>query len=236
MGGLSFCQFQLYLLSFWVSEGKMLVFGHAGITLGSAALLTIVLSKSRFNRTTGSESIQPSLTSFRNSQPPNDSPSYKTSWLSSLVSHIDIRILLVGSLLPDIIDKPIGHFVLRDTISNGRIICHTLSFLIVVTLAGLYLYQSRGRTSLLAVSFGTFTHLIFDQMWRAPRTLFWPIYGFTFDRADITDWIPNILRALVTDPHVYVPELAGTAILIWFLLRLVRRRRVFYFLKSGQVQ
>ena len=149
---------------------------------------------------------------------------------------IDIRLLLIGSLLPDIIDKPIGHFFFQATISNGRTIGHTLIFLILITLAGLYLYQSRGKTSLLAVSFGTFTHLIFDQMWSAPRTLFWPIYGFTFDRMDLTDWIPNIPHALITNPQVYVPELVGAAVLPRFILALVRKRKVFYFLKWGQVR
>jgi membrane-bound metal-dependent hydrolase YbcI (DUF457 family) len=153
-----------------------------------------------------------------------------------LGTRIDIRLLLIGSLLPDIIDKPVGLLLFRETLSNGRIFCHTLLFLILITLAGLYLYKSRGRTSLLAVSVGTFTHLIFDQMWRTPRTLFWPVYGLTFDRMDVSDWILNILHALMTDPQVYVPELMGTAILVWFTLALVQKWKVFYFVKYGQVQ
>ncbi len=88
---------------------------------------------------------------------------------------------------------------------------------------------------MLAVSFSTVTHLVLDQMWRTPRTLFWPVYGFTFDRMDLTNWIPNILHALVTDPQVYVPELVGMVILGWFTLALVRQRKAFSFLKYGQL-
>ncbi len=214
----------------------MLLFGHIGITLGAAALLAKALPSSRFSMTTGDEAIESLSSSSQVAATLSNPPSHKGSGLASLGSRIDIRLLLIGSLLPDIIDKPIGLLFFRETFSNGRIFCHTLLFLVLITLAGLYLYKIHGKTSLLAVSFGTFTHLIFDQMWHTPRTLFWPIYGFTFDRAEVTDWIPNILHGLMTDPQVYVPELVGTAILLWFTLELVRKRQVFYFLKCGHVQ
>lgn len=214
----------------------MLLLGHTGITLGITILASAAFSRSYSTaaKTNGERKHLDHPRKVPSSR--NSSAAGRLSWISFLASHIDIRVLLIGSLLPDIIDKPLGHFFFRETLSNGRIICHTLLFLILITLAGLYRYKSRRRTSLLAVSFGTFTHLILDQMWRAPRTLFWPICGFTFDRMDLTDWLPNILHALMTDPQVYVPELAGTAVLVWCTLALVRKRQVFYFLKSGQVQ
>jgi len=216
----------------------MLVLGHTGITLGIAVLLSGAFSRSYSltAKRNGETQHLGQLPEVSSSQ--NRSATGRLSWITFLASNIDIRVLLIGSLLPDIIDKPIGLFFFQDTISNGKIICHTLIFLILITLAGLYLYnnKSRGRVSLLAVSFGVFTHLIFDQMWRAPRTLFWPIYGFTFDRMVHTDWIPNILHALMTDPQVYVPELVGTAILVWFTLALLCKRKVFSFLRYGQGQ
>ena len=143
----------------------MLVFGHIGITLGAAVLLSGAgLSKITRKEVSGSSShfSQVAL-------------NHKASWLTYLGSRMDIRLLFVGSLLPDIVDKPVGQFFFRETFSNGRIFCHTLLFLILITLAGLYLYKSRRKTSLLAVSFGAFTHPIFDQLWYAPRTLFWRI-------------------------------------------------------------
>jgi len=233
----------------------MLVFGHIGITLGTAVLLDRALPSRRFSRTTGNEAIKSHSSVSQVTASPSTLLGYKTSWLVSLGSRIDIRLLLVGSLLSDIIDKPIGLFFFQDTIGNGRIIGHTLLFLILITLVGLYLYQSRGKTSLFALSFGTFTHLIFDQMWRAPRTLFWPIYGFIFDqmwraprtlfwpldeftsdRTVTTDWIPDMLHTLLTEPQVYIPEVVGTAIIVWFTLALVRNQKVCYFLKCGRVQ
>ena len=71
----------------------MLIFGHAGITLGAATLLTGALSSSRFSQKVPAA---------------NPSPGDKVSWFTYLGSYIDIRLLLIGSLLPDIVDKPIG--------------------------------------------------------------------------------------------------------------------------------
>ncbi|MFC2056686.1 metal-dependent hydrolase [Chloroflexota bacterium] len=211
----------------------MLVLGHTGITLGIAVLLDKAFFRN-YSSPAKANSETPLGQSPKDSFSQNNLAAGRLSRLTFFSSNIDIRLLLIGSLLPDIIDKPLGHQFLRDTISNGRIFCHTLLFLILIALAGLYLYRSRGKTSLLTVSFGTFTHLVLDQMWRTPRTLFWPICGLAFDRADVSDWIMNIFHALITDPQVFIPELVGMMILAWFLLILVRKRKVFYFIKYGK--
>lgn len=44
--------------------------------------------------------------------------------------------ILVGSVLPDIIDKPLGGIILKDTIGNGRIYAHTLLFLLSLFVIG----------------------------------------------------------------------------------------------------
>ena len=62
----------------------MLLFGHAGITLGAATLIAGVTAK---KRNSGKEN---------------------PSWFTSLSRFVDIRFLLIGSLLPDIIDKPVA--------------------------------------------------------------------------------------------------------------------------------
>jgi hypothetical protein len=149
---------------------------------------------------------------------------------------LDVRLLMIGALLPDIIDKPLGLFFLRESLGNGRIFSHTLLFLITVALAGLYLYLRRNKSWMLVLAFGTFTHLAFDQMWQAPRTLFWPFFGFDFVRIEPAGWVPGILHALMTNPEVYVPELVGALIVLWFGLTLVRRKKVITFIRHGLVR
>ena len=189
----------------------MLLLGHAGITLGAATLLAGVVKSHHSNQIR------------------------KLSWFTSLSGYIDIRLLLIGSLLPDIIDKPVGLFFFREVFQNGRIFCHTLLFLIIITAAGFYLYRSRRKVWLLTHASGTFMHLILDEMWCAPRTLFWPFLGFTFDRVELTHWVSNALRALMSDPEVYVPEVAGMAVLLWFGLVLAVSKKVGVFIKYGKV-
>jgi len=212
----------------------MLIFGHAGITLGAAVLLNDAFSRSHSLPTSETKVKEHLQTSSECVPTQKCTPGSRASWLTSLANHIDIRLLLLGSLLPDIIDKPVGQFFFRKTFSNGRIFCHTLLFLTLITLTGFYLYQNRSKTWLLVLSFGTGMHLVQDQMWLYRQTLLWPGYGFAFEKLDLTHWAQGILYVLRTEPDVYVPELIGAAILIWFVLALVRRRKVRTFIRNGQ--
>ncbi|MCD6358737.1 MAG: metal-dependent hydrolase [Dehalococcoidia bacterium] len=157
--------------------------------------------------------------------------------LMEMAARIDLRVLLVGSMLPDIIDKPVGQLIFRDSINNGRIFCHTLLFLLIIALVGVYLYRSGGKLWMLTLSFGTFVHLILDEMWLTPRTLLWPLYGWTFPRMDITvsAWMQGMMDALFCNPKTYISETVGLIILVWFLVVLVRRGKVRGFLREGLI-
>jgi hypothetical protein len=88
---------------------------------------------------------------------------------------------------------------------------------------------------MLALAAGTFTHLLLDEMWRVPGTLLWPLLGFTFEKGGIADWLSNIFHELFSNPGVYIPEAVGLAIMLWFGLALVRRKKVGAFIKYGKV-
>ena len=202
----------------------MLILGHTGITLGAAILLNGALSKMPLPKKYSLSASPKSPTDSRASCPE----------LSS--GYIDIRALLVGSLLPDIIDKPVGQFLFRNTFSSGRIFCHSLLFLLVITSAGRYLYKRNKKTWLFAFSFGTFMHLILDQMWLTPQTLLWPLYGSAFPKADMSHWLENIFIALRTVPSVYIPEIIGALVLGIFLRQLMRLRAWNNFIIKGTIQ
>jgi len=111
-----------------------------------------------------------------------------------LAEFVDLRILLIGSLLPDIIDKPLGHLLFRQELSNGRTFAHTIVFLVAIFSLGMYLYRKSRRTWLLALSFGTAMHLLLDQMWRDPHALLWTAFSLAFEKGDISDWIPKCYK------------------------------------------
>lgn len=152
--------------------------------------------------------------------------------LTALGRLIDTRLLLIAALLPDIIDKPLGLLLLRETLNSGRIFSHTLLFLLLIAALGLYLYRQRNRTWLLVLSFGILMHLILDQIWLAPETMFWPFLGFGFEGGGSTDWLSAILHTLVTNPGVYIAEVAGAAIIAWFLL--LHRRNIYALIRYGR--
>jgi membrane-bound metal-dependent hydrolase YbcI (DUF457 family) len=188
----------------------MLLLAHTGITLGAATLLA---GAAEFKKKSGNGIL---------------------TWFASLSEYVDIRILIIGSLLPDLIDKPVGVFLFRDTFSNGRIFSHTLLFLVILAGAGYYLYRYRRQTWLLVLAFGTFMHLLLDSIWTTPRTLFWPFLGFTFDRVDVEDWLSLWLWDLFVYPDLFIPETIGLAILLCFVLTLVYRKKIGVFLRHGK--
>lgn len=206
----------------------MLILGHAGIALGTTAIIAETLRNTNFFK----KGKYASPTAAE-----DNSPAVKTagnSWFRQLGNYLDIRLLLIGSLLPDIIDKPLGQVFFKEFFSNGRIFGHTLLFLLVITLAGLYFYRFRKQSWLLVLSLGTFIHLACDQIWLMPRTMLWPVYGFAFERIELTGWMAYILDKLLKDPAVYLPELVGAAVLLWFAIELMHSRNVLNFIKHGR--
>lgn len=208
----------------------MLLFGHMGLTLGVGILFKHALTKrSPFHNEKVKTSLQPS--SHQNCPSAN-----KASLSTFLKNYFDYRFLLVGSLLPDLLDKPIGDIFFFQTFQNGRIFGHTLCFSIFLAFLGIYLYKIWGKPWFLILSFGSAIHLILDKMWFNPQTLLWPAYGLSFAKVDSTNffgWLPGMFHTLATEASVYIPEVIGFTILVWFAARLIQTRRVYIFITNG---
>ncbi len=193
----------------------MLLLGHVGITLGAIGLLAGAIERITNNITADKEGHSPS--SANAEAAPERAAGNRGSWYASLA---DNKSLILGSLLPDVIDKPVGLVICKNRFSNGRIFSHTLLFPTVLAALGSLLYRRYGKTCGISLSLGAFAHLILDKMWREPATLFWPLFGRRFKRVDTSNWMLNILRGLFTDPAVYKPEIIGGMM----ILRLKKRR------------
>lgn len=214
----------------------MLAFAHTGITLGAAVLVAGGLRKSNLLKRIEGGAVEsqrrfPKSALFLLIRPVRQA----SSWLTALGKSIDIRLLFIGSLLPDIVDKPLGHLFFIEALSNGRVFGHTLLFFIIIALVGLYLYRSRSQLWLSVVAFGTLLHLILDQMWQTPQTLLWPVFGFAFPREDMTGWAQDTLQALLTNPAVYIPEVIGAGIIALFGWFLLRRKQILAFIRRGEI-
>lgn len=214
----------------------MLVFAHAGITLGTARIISAVITRWDQSKI----EVDNQLTSDSKYNPTSvqvaDPTIKKISWITNLAAYVDIRLLLIASLLPDIIDKPIGQLIFKQTFNNGRIFGHTLLFLIVITVFGLIIFRFYRKTWLLVLAFGTFMHLILDQMWHSPNTLLWPIYGTSFPKIDLSNWLSNMINMLLMRPIVALPEILGMVIIAFFCIELLRKNSVLHFVRYGKLR
>ena len=213
----------------------MLLFAHVGIALAAGILLDKSLIRSEpFSSCLIYQAKSPNK--LGNYSAPDCPSGKRTSPLTSVKNRLDYRFLLIGSLLPDLIDKPIGDVFFYQTFQNGRIFAHTLCFTIFLAILGAYVYKRWKKPWFLILSFGSAIHLILDKMWLNPRTLLWPIYGWSFAKTDpvnFFEWLPEMFRALVTNASVYVPEIIGFGILAWFAAKFIRTGNVNAFIRNG---
>lgn len=189
--------------------GQVFVLGHAGIAIGAAALLDKAVGK--LHSAFQSDSIR-----------------------VSFLSRVDLRVLAVGSLLPDILDKPIGLMIFRDELGTGRIFCHTLLFLALLSIAGFWLFKRSGRTWLLALAAGVLAHLVLDGVWTSYRTLLWPAFGFSFPRSAEPSGVSQYWHNMKELPQAWAPEVIGGLILAWLGLLAITRRQMLSLLRYGR--
>ena len=208
----------------------MLLFAHVGLTLGAAGLL-----KKAFANWPSSESSGASATRIDLDSKPSDSVHSSSEKPARAKKSIDWRLVILGSMLPDIIDKPLGTVLFSGTFSNGRIFAHTLLFSLILLLIGLYFYK-RGKTGMLVVALCSMGHLVLDSMWRTTSTLFWPLRGWEFPKYDLSDGVVSIwIEALQTNPATFMPEIIGAIIIASLLVYLLKHRNMLNFIKTGRI-
>ena len=153
-------------------------------------------------------------------------------FLPRLKTFINPKYLVIGALLPDLIDKPLGRVIFASSIANGRIIGHTLFFSLILFMMGLYLYDKRRDVRVFSLATGAFFHLMEDQMWKTPITLFWPLFGLRFPK-DYTDnsGIMYLMRELENSFTFHfsqsaIPEILGMGVIVVLSLHwLIKRFR-----------
>lgn len=204
----------------------MLIFGHTGVTVGIIKACDILInrpvniyqpdSSSRFRLAVGKKWL----------------PLYhRLNGIGRQVGPIDYRIVLLGSLLPDIMDKALWLFASSSIFPSGRDYGHTFLFNLFLFICGLVLIKYK-ISWLLIISLSSIIHLILDQMWDMPITLWWPLLG-PFQRIETAGWLSNILRALFSDPGTYIPEIIGLVIILVMGYRLIVRKSMLNFIRTG---
>ncbi len=149
---------------------------------------------------------------------------------------MDLRFLLLGALLPDLIDLPVG-IVAWDRFESVRLFAHSVLFFAAVLVVVL-VFTSRGprRKQWILLSVGSIAHLALDAMWAEPSTLWWPFLGWEPATTGF-DTYGAYLGELLANPVMWVGEAVGLVYLGTLLARarLSDREARTRFLRTGVI-
>ncbi len=149
---------------------------------------------------------------------------------------MDLRFLMLGAVLPDLIDTPIG-WIWFGTTMTTRLVLHSLLFAsLAMVIVVLRTRRGRPRKRWMPLAIGMLVHLALDAMWASPETLWWPFLGLDFTPAGATDLAGHVGDVL-TDARVWLLEILGAAYLFVLARRggLHREAERRAFLASGVV-
>jgi len=83
----------------------------------------------------------------------------------------------LGSILPDLVDKPLGHLIFAESIGHGRIFFHTLTFFFLMLIIGIVIYSIYSDRTVIYISAGMLLHQLTDSMFFNLQDWLWPFLG-----------------------------------------------------------
>jgi hypothetical protein len=148
---------------------------------------------------------------------------------------VDYRVVAAASLLPDLIDKPIGRVFLRARFDSGRIYAHTLAFNLLLFCA-LFFMRGRAKRRFLFVPLSSLLHIAEDGVWAKPAIFWWPLFGTAFPRQPVPGGALGFLNP-AENPGALWQEAVGFAVLIWLFAShgMLSRSGLRTFLRTGML-
>lgn len=131
---------------------------------------------------------------------------------------MDLRLLIAGAVLPDVIDTPLG-LLAFGTFGGVRLFTHTILFASVV-MAAVVLATRRGRPRKrwMPLAIGILTHLVLDGMWADPETLWWPFLSLDFATSGFGS-AGALVGSVLADWRVWTLEAVGAVYLTYLAYR-----------------
>ena len=128
---------------------------------------------------------------------------------------VDVRFLLLGAILADLVDLPIGTLILADRFSTGELWLHSLLVPSLFMAAVLVMTRrGRRRRAWMALGVGWLFHLLLDAMWVNQEVFLWPFFGWEIPAGESPYW-PLAWERALSDPWRWVKEVAGLSYLVW---------------------
>jgi hypothetical protein len=148
---------------------------------------------------------------------------------------VDYRIVAVASLLPDLIDKPVGRIIFKSRYESGRIYAHTL-LLNLALFCVLFFMRGRGKRTFVLVPISSLLHLAEDGVFSTPKLFWWPLFGTGFPR-DPQGGVLSFLNPL-NHPWMIVQEAVGLAAVLWLLAshEMLTAQGIRTFIRTGHLE
>ncbi len=127
---------------------------------------------------------------------------------------IDYRFVLLGAVLPDLVDGALGLWVFEG--GAGRWAAHSLLIVLGVALVVLLVFRGERRLRVFGIAVGWLMHLVADGMWMAPQTFFWPAFGGRFSSTPEEPYSWELFTRPLEHLSTWAGELAGVLVLAWF--------------------
>jgi hypothetical protein len=144
-----------------------------------------------------------------------------TVWFVFRDDRFDYRVLVLGALLPDVVDGAWGGARMLHSVTASSV---ALAVVMLVTTRG-----TDARRRWLALPIGMFLHLVFDGAFADAVTFWWPVSGLSLPDAPL----PSIERGLVNVPL----EIVGLLLVGWLARShgIVGRAAMRGFARSGRL-
>jgi len=133
---------------------------------------------------------------------------------------VDIRFLVIGAVLADLIDLPIGTVIMGDRYSTGELWSHSLAVpTLYMAIVLLVTRRGRQRRAWMALGVGWLFHLLLDGMWVDRGVFLWPFFGWQIPPGEAPYW-PLAWERALSDPWRWIKEAMGLGYLVWLWLAL----------------
>jgi hypothetical protein len=159
---------------------------------------------------------------------------------------IDYRFIMIGSMLPDIIDKPLILLTASEPVGVAKFIAHSSVFIIVLLLIGGGYNLIYKRQGIILMACAGIAHMLEDSIWRFPQSFFWPYYNQiliykesrpTMNVIDISKRIGSIIESVTKlnmkkmflESEVLVLQIFVVMLILFLFLILLSNRNLIRF-------